>query len=115
MAVLDGQPVGTVSTGGYRHRRPDSLRMFALDVGPAFRRRGNGASLVAAVGELACRRSLQAIHLEVAVENVEAIRLYERLGFQQQGDPILDRWWRLTTDGSHEQVEELSYVLVKTL
>jgi hypothetical protein len=39
--------------------------------------------------------------------------LYERLGYQRRGDPIEDCWWRLRDDGSHEEVRELSHVMVK--
>ena len=58
VAKLDGRVVGTVSTSGHRHQMPDSLRMLALDVGPAFRGRGVGAALVRAVEEEARRRGL---------------------------------------------------------
>ena len=55
VAELDGYPVGTVSTGGHGFQRPGSLRLFALDVGEAFRGQGVGTTLVNAVEAAAAR------------------------------------------------------------
>ena len=57
VAELDGQVVGTVSMGGHGFQRPGSLRLFALDVGAAFRRRGVGTALVKAVEAIASGRA----------------------------------------------------------
>ena len=40
VAEMDGQAAETISTGDPRHERSGSLRVFALDVGPAFRGTG---------------------------------------------------------------------------
>jgi ribosomal protein S18 acetylase RimI-like enzyme len=115
VAEETGSLAGTVSIGGARHRRTDSLRMFALDVGVAFQRRGIGASLIRAVEGEAHRRGLLSVHLEVALANTAAIRLYERLGYRRQAEPITDRWSRVADDGSRDEVEEASWVMVKKL
>lgn len=115
VAEVEGRLVGTVSIGGARRQRTNSLRMFALDVGDAFRRRGIGASLIRAVEEEAHRRGLHSTHLEVALPNTAAIRLYERTGYRRQGEPVIDRWSKVADDGSREQVEEVSWVMVKRL
>jgi ribosomal protein S18 acetylase RimI-like enzyme len=110
-----GSLAGTVSIRGARHQRTDSLRMFALDVGIAFRRRGIGASLIRAAEEEAHLQGLHSTHLEVALANTAAIRLYERLGYRSDGDVITDRWSKVADDGSREEVEEVSWVMVKRL
>ncbi len=115
VAEETGSLAGTVSIGGARHQRTDSLLMFALDVGVAFRRRGLGASLIRAVEGEAHRRGLLSVHLEVALANTAAIRLYERLGYRSDGDVITDRWSRIADDGSSEEVGEVSWVMVKRL
>ncbi|HAL49738.1 MAG: GNAT family N-acetyltransferase [SAR202 cluster bacterium] len=92
VAEIDGHPVGSVSIGGARRERPGSLRCFALDVGQSYRRLGIGTALVAAVEDQARRRNLAAVHLEVAVDNINAIRLYERLGYEKEPELIVDRW-----------------------
>ncbi len=113
VAELEGHPIGTISFGGARLQRPGSLRCFALDVGQACRRRGIGTALLAAVEEKARRRNLVTVHLEVAVDNPDAIRLYERLGYVREPDLFIDRWTRLTADGVRQSVEDPSYVMVK--
>ncbi len=115
VATVGGQPVGTVSLRGRRYQRTGSLRMFALDVGSPFRSKGIGTSLIAAVENEARRRGLRGVHLEVAVNNASAVRLYERLGYESQGDAFVDRWWRVTDDSRRQQVKELSYALAKQL
>ena len=113
IAEVDGRIAGTVSIGGHSHRLPNSLRLFALDVGPAFRRKGVGAALIDAVEKMARRRGIQSVNLEVAVEKGDALRLYERRGYQRLGSPVPTRWTRLADDGSCEQVEDLSWTMTK--
>ena len=49
------------------------------------------------------------------MDNGGAIHLYERLGYISRGEPFTDRWTLLTEDGSREDVEEQSWVMVKEL
>ncbi len=90
VAELNGQAVGTVSVGGCGFQRPGSLRLFALDVGEAYRNRGVATALVKAVEAMAGDQGLDEVNLEVAIDNEKAIRLYERLGFRQHGNPVMD-------------------------
>ncbi len=115
VAELDGEVVGTVSTTHLRLQLPDSLRMFALDVGPAFRRQGVGRSLIEAIEDKARTVGLGKVNLEVALDNTEALRLYERMGYRRFGAPIVNRWEQLNYDGSSEEVEEHSWIMVKDL
>ena len=115
VAELDGQVVGTVSMGGHGFQRPGSLRLFALDVGAAFRRRGVGTALVKAVEAMASGRALDEVNLEVAVCNRDVIRLYERLGYRRHGDPVSDRWERRLDDGSSQLVDVPSWVMINRL
>ena len=43
------------------------------------------------------------------------ISLYERLGYERQGRPVVERWWRVAGDGSRARVEELAWVMAKRL
>ena len=113
VAELDGSTVGTVSLGGSRFQRPESLRMFALDVGSAFRGRGIGTALIHAVENVAVDMGRDEVNLEVSVENQSAIRLYERLGFQRLPECVTDRWEQRGDDGSTMTVEEQSWIMVK--
>ena len=86
--------VGSVGIGGGRHQSPGSLRLFAfdvgaLDVGPAFQRKGVGTALIKAVEAIAATRDVAEINLEVTIDNKDAIRLYGRLGYRICGDPVM--------------------------
>ncbi len=115
VAELDGEVVGTVSSTHHHSQLPESLRMLALDVGHTFRRQGVGTALVEAVEAKARRECLRFVNLEVALDNDAALHLYEGLGYQRLGEPIVNRWTRLPEGGKCEEVEEHSWVMVKKL
>ena len=113
VAELEGSAVGTVSMGGGRFQRPGSLRMFALDVGIEFRGCGIGTALIRAVEAMAVDMGTSEVNLEVSVENEDAIRLYERLGFHRLPEQATDRWEQMSEDGSSRTVEEQSWIMIK--
>ena len=115
VAELDGEVAGTVSSTHHHLQLHDSLRMLALDVGRAFRRQGVGTALIEAVEGNARLKGLRSVNLEVALDNSAALLLYEGLGYHRLGEPVVNRWTRLTDDGICEQVEEYSWVMVKKL
>ena len=115
VAAIDGCAVGTISIGGGQFQRLGSLRLFALDVGPAFRRKGVGSALVKAVEAIAVDRELDEVNLEVTIDNCEAINLYLKLGYRICGNTVTGRWERKLDDGSSEIIEEPLYVMVKNL
>lgn len=105
VAILDGSPVGTVSLGGVGHVSPNSLRLFALDVGPAFRGRGIGTRLIGAVEDKAREQRFARVNLEVEVKNVDAIRLYERLGYLRLGQKFIETWMDTNEEGDYAEVQ----------
>jgi ribosomal-protein-alanine N-acetyltransferase len=52
---------------------------------PEFRRRGIGRSLLERLFEMTAADPRRGYTLEVRVSNTDAIRLYERLGFEARG------------------------------
>lgn len=56
-----------------------------IGTSPAYRRRGLGAAVMAALIEEAKARALSEISLEVRESNVAAISLYEKFGFRIMG------------------------------
>ena len=115
VAVLKGRAVGAVSIGGWGHQRVGSLRLFALDVGAAFQRKGVGTALINAVETIAADRGLNEVNLEVEIDNEDAIRLYRALGYRICGEPVMDRWNLLRDDGSSDSIEVPVFVMVKRL
>jgi ribosomal-protein-alanine N-acetyltransferase len=63
----------------------DELHITNVAVHPAYRRRGIGRAMLAAVLEDAVRRSLSLVGLEVRPTNDEARALYESFGFRVVG------------------------------
>ena len=58
---------------------------------------------------------LDEVNLEVSVENEDAIRLYERLGYRRLPEQVTDRWEQLGDDGSAMTAKEQSWVMIKRL
>jgi GNAT superfamily N-acetyltransferase len=108
VADIDGRPVGSVSVNE-REERPGMLHLFALDVAEPLRRRAIGTQLIAHVEAEARRRGHSGVYLEVGVGNHAARRLYERLGYVQDGKPFPNSWNRYDEEGNllKEMVEEV--------
>ena len=115
VAINKGRVVGVVSIGGTRFQRKGSLRLFALDVGQTFRRKGVGTAMVRAVEDIAASKNLQEVNLEVAIDNKDAIRLYRKLGYRKLGEPVIDRWQRILDDGTTQTIKVPVLVMVKKL
>jgi len=66
-------------------RYVDAWHVMNIAVVPEFRRRGIGKSLLERLFEVTAADPRRGYTLEVRVSNTEAIRLYERLGFEARG------------------------------
>jgi ribosomal-protein-alanine N-acetyltransferase len=66
-------------------RYVDAWHVMNIAVVPEFRRRGIARSLLERLFEITATDSRRGYTLEVRVSNAEAIRLYERLGFEARG------------------------------
>jgi [ribosomal protein S18]-alanine N-acetyltransferase len=66
-------------------RYVDAWHVMNLAVGSGFRRRGIASALLERLFSVTADDAQRGYTLEVRVSNAEAIRLYERLGFQPRG------------------------------
>ena len=81
-AYLDeGRLVGYAFVSRY----VDAWHVMNVAVSPAFRRRGIASTLLQRLFEVTASDPRRGYTLEVRVSNAEAIRLYERLGFESRG------------------------------
>jgi [ribosomal protein S18]-alanine N-acetyltransferase len=77
----DGELVGYAFVSRY----VDAWHVMNVAVAPHFRRRGVATELLQRLFEVTAADQRRGYTLEVRVSNVEAIRLYERLGFEARG------------------------------
>jgi ribosomal-protein-alanine N-acetyltransferase len=69
----------------FASRYVDAWHVMNVAVAPAYRRRGIATALLERLFEITDADPRRGHTLEVRVSNTEAIRLYERLGFQARG------------------------------
>jgi GNAT superfamily N-acetyltransferase len=110
IALRDGAPVGLCMLG----LRGDEAWIGGLGVIVSERRMGIGARLMEAVLAEARSRSVREVRLEVIAENVQAIPLYERLGFRRTRG--LELWLLPGAAGPvHETAVEDAHARVREL
>lgn len=85
VAVEEGNVVGWCDI--IRNRRPVMAHGGTLGIGlaPAYRHQGLGRRLMAAALEAARARGFERVDLFVYASNLNAIRLYESMGFVREG------------------------------
>ena len=90
--ILDGHPPRAFAAAvdesglfalGRAHLERDWLGLASIWTGADRRRQGWGTRIVISLGHWAARRGARNAYLQVAVENVDAVRTYERLGFRR--------------------------------
>ena len=84
LALVDGAPVGFITAGLLRVHPLDQKVGWISQVGvlPAWRGCGIATALMTTVLAGFARVGQAAVALHVRVDNIEAVRVYERLGFQ---------------------------------
>jgi ribosomal-protein-alanine N-acetyltransferase len=96
MFAAEIQKAGALSLGAYAEsgelvgyaivsRYVDAWHLMNIAVAPEFRRRGIARALLERLFEVTASDPRRGYTLEVRVSNAEAIRLYERLGFEARG------------------------------
>lgn len=123
LARLDGRPVGDVflecgpaEEPEVRRHLPGVPRLIHLEVLGPFQRRGIGTALVRAGEDTARRLGYQRIALGVGLDNPNARRLYERLGYADWGHgTVVGTWVERDHDGPPVTLSEVCDLLVKRL
>ena len=77
----DGRLAGYLIVSRY----VDAWHVMNVAVSPSYRRRGIASTLLGRLFEVTASDPRRGYTLEVRVSNAEAIRLYERLGFESRG------------------------------
>ena len=85
VAVIEGKVIGTLGLMRGEGRRGHSATL-GMAVHDAYAGRGAGTALMAAIMEQADRwLNIRRLELSVWTDNVRAIALYERFGFEHEG------------------------------
>ena len=85
VAVMEDSDVGLVR-GAPDGRARDTAWLISMWVAPEARGRGVGAALIDAVAAWAGSKGFVRLLLDVADDNVSAIALYARMGFEPNGE-----------------------------
>ncbi|MEX0785795.1 MAG: GNAT family N-acetyltransferase [Dehalococcoidia bacterium] len=112
VAELDAAFAGSVSFEA-RDDVPGLMHLFALAVVPELQGRGIGARLIESVEDEARDQALLGVYLGVAIDNQDALRLYERLGYGRVGEPYTTRWVWYGANGESREIVERCYRMLK--
>jgi GNAT superfamily N-acetyltransferase len=123
VAWLGGRPVGDVflawepaDVPQVRRQLPGVPQLIHLEVLGPLQRRGIGTALIRAAEDSARQLGHKQITLAVGVDNPDARRLYERLGYVDwRHGTIVATWQEHDLDGPPVTVSETCDVLVKRL
>jgi GNAT superfamily N-acetyltransferase len=123
VAWLDGRPVGDVFVAyepadvpQVRQQLPGVPQLIHLEVLGPLQRRGIGTALIRAAQDTARQLGHEQITLAVGLDNPDARRLYERLGYiDWRHGTIVASWQERDRDGPPVTVSETCHVLVKRL
>lgn len=85
VARVDGQIVGFVIGVIYADREALHGHIYTIEVLPACRRRGIGEKLLLEIESVFRQKDVEALSLEVREDNVAAIGLYRKLGYETVG------------------------------
>jgi ribosomal-protein-alanine N-acetyltransferase len=85
VAKVGGIIAGFVIGMMYVDRKALYAHILTIDVSPAYRRRGMGQILLEEIERIFREKGVKASHLEVREDNVAAINLYRKLGYENVG------------------------------
>ena len=123
VAWLDGNPVGDVflvcapaDDPKVGRHLPGVPQLTHLEVVGPLQRRGIGSALIRTAEDTARRLGHSQLALGVGTDNLDARRLYERLGYVDWGHgPIVASWEEPGRDGTPVSMSETCDMLVKPL
>jgi ribosomal-protein-alanine N-acetyltransferase len=85
IARINGEIAGFIVGVIYLDRKAVNGHILTIDVSPLHRRRGIGRGLLQKMESIFAEKGVQACLLEVKEDNIPAISLYHKLGYQDIG------------------------------
>jgi ribosomal protein S18 acetylase RimI-like enzyme len=122
-AWADEKPIGDVyvwleaaDEAEVREHLPGVPLLNHVEVHPDHRNQGIGTELVWAAERLLAERGHDRVALAVRIDNIDAYRLYARLGYRVWQHPPVECMYEIRLpDGSRKRCPEICYMLVKPL
>ena len=115
MLETDDALAGTISISANTDEDGVTRRLFALDVGTEYRRRGFATKLIKEVESRVLSDGHSALRLEVSVDNHIATSLYEKLGYLPVGTPEKLQWKQPVAGLPSAIVTQTSQRMIKRL
>ncbi|HLS09086.1 GNAT family N-acetyltransferase [Lentibacillus sp.] len=88
VAEIDGQLAGFIAAFGGKMRRNKHSAYLALGVHDVFQGQGVATKLIEKIFEWAGETGLTRLELTVIKDNVKAVKLYQKMGFQIEGEKV---------------------------
>lgn len=115
----EGEIIGQafVSLESGRHELADGKNrayIYGFRVKSAYRRRGVGAFLLKTIEADLIQKGFGIVTLNVGRENIDALRLYKRLGYQVVAEEA-GKWWYFDHLGRRRDVHEPAWRMEKLL
>lgn len=88
VAEIGGQLAGFIAAFGGKMRRNKHSAYLAMGVHDAFRGQGIAPKLISTVFEWATDIGISRLELTVIKENAKAIKLYQKMGFEIEGEKV---------------------------
>lgn len=122
-AWADSVPIGDVylwlepaDEPEVRQHLPGVPLLNHVEVHPDHRNQGIGTELVWAAERMLAERGYDQVALAVRIDNIDAYRLYARLGYRVWPHPPVECLYEVRLpDGSRKRCPEICYMLVKPL
>jgi len=116
VADLNAFPIGHAAIHWHgKPTHPLIPDLQSVRVAPGFRGLGIGSRLIEAGEKIITARGIKQVSLAVGVQNENARRLYERLGYRVMGEPYNDAWQYIDARGEVVRLEEAVLDMVKNL
>ena len=85
IAVEKGNIIGFIIGAIYSERNAANGHVLTIDVSPQHQRKGVGSKLLQELEKILAQRNIKTCRLEVKENNIKALGLYEKAGYQRIG------------------------------
>jgi L-phenylalanine/L-methionine N-acetyltransferase len=104
----NGNPAGMFKLVLLKHRNTHIAYLGGLAIHPDFAGKGLGLKMMREIIELAQQKGIKRLELSAGTENLRAIELYKKAGFEPEG--VLRKYTHLKSEGRFIDELMMSYI-----